>query len=299
MPEAPDEGSLPDIVCLMGTGRSGTTILEILLANNPGFFGIGEAVHIFKDGFMRNVQCSCGAAARDCLVWSEVKRRSGWNDEGNERHDALFRQYGWHSRFPLLALGLDSRTAREEFREINRGLFNAVQSCRNASVVVDSSKYAGRALSLARLFPGRVRVICVTRSPVGLIKAFRKNDAGEQLPKSPLETLVYYVYVLACLRIAAWLLGKRVLHVRYDELAREPVAVLDRVGRFLGRDLGASMKKVSRQECLEIGHIVTGNRIRLEGRIVFRPTSREELLDGREERIVAWLMDSYRRALRL
>jgi hypothetical protein len=299
MPEAADEGSLPDIVCLMGTGRSGTTVLEVLLANNPGFFGIGEAVHIFKDGFIRNVQCSCGAAARDCGVWSAVRRRCGWTDAKDERHDALFRQYAWHSRFPVLALGLDSRASREEFREVNRCLFSTIQSLCHAMVVVDSSKYAGRALTLSRLFPERVRVICVTRSPAGLIKAFRKSDAGEQRSKSLFATCMYYFYVLACVRITSWGLGKRVLHLRYDDLAREPVAALDRIGRFLGRDLGNSMRKVSDHEWLEIGHIVTGNRIRLDGRIVFRPTSREERLDGPRERLVAWLMNAYRRALGL
>jgi hypothetical protein len=154
-------------------------------------------------------------------------------------------------------------------------------------------------LTLARLFPGRVRVISVTRSPSGLIRAFRKNDAGEQLSKGLFATCVYYFYVLACLRISAWRLGKRVLHLRYDELASEPIQALDRIGRFLGRDLGTSMRKVADHEWLEIGHIVTGNRIRLDGRIVFRPASREERLEGRRERLVAWLMNAYCRTLGL
>lgn len=299
MTETPGQASFPDIVYLMGTGRSGTTILEILLANNPGFFGVGEVTHIFGDGFVRNVSCSCGAPARNCRVWSDVRHQCRWTDDKDKEHDALFHRYAWHSRFPALALGLDSQVTRERFRTINRCLFSAVQSVSGAEVVVDSSKYAGRALALARAFPERILVICVTRSPAGLINAFRKTDAGEQRSKSLLAVCMYYAYVMLCLRFAIWRLGKRVLHLHYEELGSRPIEALGRIGRFLGRDLGPSMQKVSHNKWLGIGHIVTGNRIRLEGKIRFRSSADTERLAGRRERLVAWLMNACRRILGL
>ena len=46
------KNSIPDILYIMGPGRSGTTVLHILLANNPGFFGMGEITHVFRDAFL-------------------------------------------------------------------------------------------------------------------------------------------------------------------------------------------------------------------------------------------------------
>ena len=62
----------PRLIYVMGTARSGTTILEILLGNNPGIANLGEVSHIFAHGFIRNDDCACGHPARECPVWGEV-----------------------------------------------------------------------------------------------------------------------------------------------------------------------------------------------------------------------------------
>jgi hypothetical protein len=297
MADTAGKNILPAIVYVMGTGRSGTTILEILLANNPGVLGVGEVTHIFRDGFIKNVRCGCGALTRDCRIWSEIRHQCGWTNDDDERLATLFRRYAWHGRFPWLALGLDSRKERDAFLESNSRLFNAVRNVSGAEVVIDSSKYAGRALALARAFPHHVRIICVTRSPAGLIRAFHKPATDEQLPKTLPALSAYYAYVTLCLRIVTLLLGKRVLHVRYDDLAGKPVETLERIGTFLQRDLTAVIHKVAHNEWLNIGHIVTGNRIRHEGRVRFRAAAPEKGLVKRRERVAAWLLNGYRRIL--
>ena len=75
-----DARTLPQIVYIMGTGRSGTTILEVLLANNPGFTGVGEVHRVVRHGFLEDRVCSCGKSARQCEVWAQVLRDSGWSD---------------------------------------------------------------------------------------------------------------------------------------------------------------------------------------------------------------------------
>src|SRR5687767_4385545 len=52
--------SMPEILYVMGTGRSGTTILEVLLTNEEGITSTGEVKHIFRDAFVRDLQCACG-----------------------------------------------------------------------------------------------------------------------------------------------------------------------------------------------------------------------------------------------
>ena len=42
-----------NLLYIMGTGRSATTILEIILTNNPKITGVGEVTHIFRDRMNR------------------------------------------------------------------------------------------------------------------------------------------------------------------------------------------------------------------------------------------------------
>ena len=63
---------LPKVLYIMGTARSGSTILEILLSKGKGVFGAGELTSLIQDGFIENKQCSCGSSCADCDVWGRV-----------------------------------------------------------------------------------------------------------------------------------------------------------------------------------------------------------------------------------
>ena len=62
----------PMIIYIMGTGRSGTTILEVLLGSQDKVVQAGEITHIFKDGIQRSIACACGSLAEKCPLWGSV-----------------------------------------------------------------------------------------------------------------------------------------------------------------------------------------------------------------------------------
>ena len=293
-PQAAGGDDLPQVLYIMGTGRSGTTVLEILLTNNPGLAGVGEATHIFRDGFIGNDVCSCGLRARSCPVWSAVARRCGWKDDDVEGLAKLFHDVAWHSRFPGLMAGFLPDVQRARYRMVNACLFTAASTLTASPVLVDSSKYAGRALELARLFPEHLRVICLTRSPAGLAAAFAKPDTDEQRPKSLLAVLPYYLYTLACFRIVAWKLGPRLLKVSYEDFMSDPVETLQRIAQWSGLDLGHAIGSLRDDRWLEVGHMVTGNRLRRQWRIKFKPRVPINYQVGMMKQPVIWLMNRYR-----
>ena len=262
---------MPQVIYIMGSGRSGSTVLEILLANNPQIAGVGEVTHIFRDGFIDNVDCSCGHQMASCSLWSAVARHCNWGSKDFENLARLFHYVSWHSRFPILAAGLMPMDVMIQYKSVNACLFSAASFSTEASLIVDSSKYAGRALALVKLFPDDVRVICLTRSPASLVSAFNKTDAGEQKPKSLLAVFLYYIYTLACFRVVAWKLGSRLLKITYEDIMTRPVETLEKIGRWSGQDLGQVISAVRNARLLEVGHIVTGNRLRKQGKIQFTP----------------------------
>jgi hypothetical protein len=272
-PERAVSEGVPQILYIMGTGRTGTTILEILLANNPGMVGVGEAKHIFRDGFIRNLPCACGRAGLECELWSRVLEMSGWNLRECEDRGRLVEHVESHARFPFVWLGAARARSLERYRRTHETLFRAVGAITHAQVIVDSSKYAGRALLFARLFPDRVKVLCITRSAAGMLKAFQKVNDGEQRPKGRLAVAAYYLYVLACMRVVRRRLGERCFEITFEELNSDPAVVLARIERWSGWSLVCAREKVASGGLLSVGHIVTGNRLRRKGAVRFEPSA--------------------------
>jgi hypothetical protein len=294
--DAPASGNLPEILYVMGTGRSGTTILEILLANNPGVTGVGELKDIFKDGFLGSRVCACGRTGRQCAMWSRVLGRIGWDRNDCVRLDEVVAKLESHRIFPLLFLGLVGRRTWLQYRQAAEALFGAVGALTQSRVIVDSSKYAGRALALARLFPDRVRVLCITRSAAGILAAFAKPNE-EQRTKGIIAAAAYYVYALFCMRCVRSRLGERCFAIRFEDLNGDPATTLGAIEAWSGYSLAASRSRLSADEWFDTGHIVSGNRLRKQGRVKFAPSSTVNVLPGAAARLLARAMEAYRRLL--
>ncbi len=281
----------PKILYLMGTGRSGTTILEILLSNNPGIFGSGEITYIFKDGFLNNEICSCGNHALDCSFWKNVYQRCNWKRTELTSINSLFREIEWHTGFPKLFLNLIPPKKMSRYRDLNQKLFEAVQTASGQNIIIDSSKYAGRGLALSSLFPEKVKILCLTRSPRGLLQAFQKEAAEEQKPKGLIATFLYDTYVLFCCRLVAIRTRQKICHIRYDDLMDDYVGVLYKIKNRLGLNFSAVQEKIEYHNLLDVGHIVTGNRLRKKGKVKFKPEQTAKSLIGFPEKIVVLIMN--------
>jgi len=283
----------------MGTGRSGTTILEILLGNSPKICGVGEAVHIFRDGLQARKMCACGEPPDQCPVWSAVWRDGGWAPGDADVLCETQKAFSWHSRFPQLFLGLISRKSSRFFGQVNTSFINSAARVTSSNVVIDSSKYAGRALALFRYRDGPMKVICITREPAGLIKAFaRQTTEGEQLPKTPFKLLAYYVYTMTCLRLASLVLRDECRSITYEQLRSDPNATLQEIGEWSGIDFSESCKILGCNGTLRPGHMVTGNRLRMNSSIRFKKSvSQNAPLHG-SARVAELLMRFWRGLLR-
>lgn len=287
------DAALPEILYIMGTGRSGTTVLEVMLKDLPGVDGVGEITHLFRDGFDANKPCSCGQPARGCELWAGIIAHPRWQaGNGAQGTTRLFRRIEAHGRFAKTLVGAISGADREAYREANRALFQGAGQMTGARVLVDSSKYPARALQLWRSFPGRVRILAVSRGPAGLIKAFSKPHRDEQKPKPLSAAVVYYLYVIACMALVRWKVGNDCMTVRYESLRRDPEQVLLAVADWLGTDGRKTVAKLTDGGEFDVGHILTGNRLRHRRRIVFERS-------GGSHRQPSWLrlLDGYRRVM--
>src|SRR5262252_2040072 len=59
------------VLYIAGWDRSGSTILDRTLGQLPGFFSVGELVHLWEGGNSQ-VLCECGRSLKDCAIWHQV-----------------------------------------------------------------------------------------------------------------------------------------------------------------------------------------------------------------------------------
>src|SRR3989442_14068903 len=80
MPDATSDDQIPQpglrVLYIGGWGRSGSTLLDRMLGQVPGFFSLGEVREIWQSGLTENRPCGCGAPFPDCVLWTAVRQEA-------------------------------------------------------------------------------------------------------------------------------------------------------------------------------------------------------------------------------
>lgn len=249
-----DDPALPRIIYILGAGRSGTTVLGILLGNLPTVFYGGELV-----AWNRLAGLPVSERPDTVELWETVATRV----PDRERHHAVDFWAGLEHHSALLRPDrlLDPQLRREH-EKVNLDLFRAIRGVTGCEVLVDSSHYPLRAWRLRRMRGADVRIVHMVRDPRQVIDALQKPEQ-RRVPMHPAQANLYCLAVailsrLVLLRVPA---DQRVT-VRYEDLTRDPQSVLDRLASFIGAD--PSHVDI---DDLAVGPLFLGNRLRHQARL--------------------------------
>lgn len=174
-----------EVVFVASMSRSGSTLVDMLLGQQAGFWSGGELKHLWTRGLKDNVVCTCGQCFYDCPFWIEIGRRGygGWENVDVERHLANRARVERHRYLPLLIKPTKKFSAHLEpvLSDLD-SLYRALQEVTQTDVLVDSSKDPPYLLLLRHL--GRpLRQIHMVRDPRGVVYSWRKltprNDGSE------------------------------------------------------------------------------------------------------------------------
>jgi len=201
-----------DIIYIMGSGRSGSTLLSNMLGTQAEIVCSGE-VYNYKNFFESAVSkarlCSCGEKLNECGYWRTVREKikavSG---------DALVDLKDTHLK---------------TFAENNYTLFSAMKETSNKSIIVDSSKRHYRLKLLLKSKKFRITIVHLVRDA----RAYSYSNllTGREKGKSDLE---YYKKLLEWqkknLGIKA-IYGRNpgYIMVRYEDLVEDYSKELSRV----------------------------------------------------------------------
>ena len=305
------------LVFVGGMGRSGSTLIERLLGELPGFCSIGEIVHLWRRGLLENERCGCGRPFSECGFWAEVGAEAfgGWDRLDTEQVLRLKDEVDRTRFLPVLLNGAreDRLAARcDRYTEFYHRLYAAVSRVSGARVVVDASKHASLAACLRRRYGARMRLLHVVRDPRAVAHAWGKRvvrpDATEASSEPEMarysagRSAVQWMAQNATFDALARL-GTPTLRVRYEDFVADPTGEFARVASFAGYagETGGGngpLEAEGGQARLTEGHAVSGNPMRFAaGRIGVRADHgwREALAPWRRHLVTAVTSPSRRR----
>lgn len=270
------------VLFIGGYGRSGSTLLDRVLGQVPGFRSIGELRHVFQEGFLENRRCGCGIHFRECDFWRAVTDRAfgALTPAELDEMAALKRRVDRWWLAPLLGWRLGpARTRRDvdAYRDVLRRLYAAIAAESGARVLIDSSKDVSHGYALRGLEDELdLHVLHLVRDPRAVAFSWQRKKfnpgAGRPMNRySLLRTSAEWTAINALTRLHRRT-GARYAALRYGDFAADPGAAVDRVLDFLGEP--GRPNPVDRDHTVHLAadHTAAGNPNRFRrGAVEIRP----------------------------
>jgi len=292
------------VVYIAGAGRSGSTLLAMLLGTLPGCVSVGELRHLWMRGVTLNQLCGCNRPFHDCPFWHEVGDRAfgGWDAAPAARMVSLQRQVDRFRRLPsvsMLRFAPHRRAFADEYVGVMSQVYRAISQVSGADTVVDSSKSATYALLLARMPDVDPRVVHLVRDSRAVahswtrMRAMPEVSGDEQYMATfgPVKSSAVWAGNNAALDLIDNLGGVRSTRLRYESLVRGSPAELHRLADALGLPEADVSTLRGPEVPLGVQHTVAGNPARFaRGGIVLRPDEEwREGMAARDRRVVGFL----------
>jgi hypothetical protein len=261
------------VLYIGGQGRSGTTLLDRMIGQVPGYFSVGEVVHLWAHG-LAGERCGCGRAFQDCPVWSDIGRKAfgGWDSIDAKALVSLQRSVDRSRYVPgMLTPAWPAYQRRlSEYQGFLEQLYTAISEVADGRVVVDSSKHPSVAFLLRRMPSIDLRVVLMVRSSHGVAYSWTKVvekpevvDRVVHMPRyRPVRSAVWWTCYNGMFQALA-ALGTPTVVVQYEKLVSEPEAQVRRVlGLYEDDTRPLDFFRGADEVELRPTHTVSGNRIR-------------------------------------
>ena len=264
----------PRVLIIVGSGRSGSTLIERALGEVPGVAPLGETVHMWERGVRDSELCGCGQPFGTCPFWQSVGQVAfgGWHQiDAQVAIDD--RQAVVRTRFIPELLGPSVRSGwrlrRDRLTRRLQATYEAAQTVSGATLLVDSSKMPAYAALLTRVVD--LRCLYVVRDPRGVAWSWSKEvtrpevvDASSQMHRyTPRQSAWWWSTFDAAVRSMARI-GIPTHTVRYEDFVSDPRESIRDVLAFAGHptDDARLAHLESAQVTLGPAHLVAGNPMR-------------------------------------
>ena len=264
-----------EVAYIASAAHSGSTLLDLLLNNNPRVQSVGEVHRLSRLARDNAEPCTCGRPVARCPFWLRVQATGqaalGLPDTAPLllEKDPMFTSRGMGPvrqavEKALLVAGhgglyrLGARlAARGHLTAAANSYFwyEMLHRTVGARIVVDSSKDARRLKALYLARPERFRLIFLVRDGRAVAASEMRREGTGIVAASRAWAEASRKLYLAQLTIPR----SRKITVRYEDLCQQPAAVGRRICAFLGIEFDEAMLTLKK----EAAHNISGNPMRM------------------------------------
>lgn len=306
----------PIVLFIAGLGRSGSTLVDRVLGEVPGYQSLGEVVHLWQRGLIDNERCGSGEPFRESAFWTKVGHAAfdGWDQIDPVEVLELQLTVDRTRHVPLLAwpqLRPGFQAQIDRYAGLLSRVYRAAAEVSGARVLIDSSKHVSTGTFL-RHVPGiNLRMVHLVRDSRGVAYSWGKvkprPEAGDDAlmaRSSPSQAAGWYLVQNLLVEATR---TKRVprLRVRYEDFTADPETVVRRLLAFTGDGDAPLTHLDGNQVTLGPNPNVGGNPMKLEaGPItIAQDDAWRRAMPRRDQRLVtgltAPLLIAYRYPLRV
>jgi hypothetical protein len=290
------------VVYIAGYGRSGSTLLDLLLGRRPGWFSLGE-FRLFWHAVRDDWRCGCGADVATCAVWADVLAKADLDDPEHVR-DLLrdLRTTLRIRRVPGLvepALLGRRRAAHARAVAALSAVYRSAVDVTGARILVDSSKDPLYGLVLARTQGVRLHVVHLVRDSRAVAWSWQRKrlrpEIGNTEAYMPLRSATRTSLDWDLRNALTHLLGRRASsysRLTYEALVDDPDAAVEAIASAIDASAPADAAASP-----QLGnHTVAGNPMRFDATLSVRADDEwKSGLSDRDRRIVSTLTWPLRR----
>lgn len=289
------------VVYILGSGRSGSTVLDTVLGNHQEMESLGELSRLPRNGWINGEFCSCGTRVTECDFWKKV--RAEWEkttpDYSLEKY--LAAQEGFLRFRYLPKLLFQHFFPSKEFQQFvaaTENLYFSIAKTNGSSLLVDSSKSPAVALALCSAKRLDFRVLHLTRDARGVAysqkASFEKDEkAGlerDLRPRSVLRTGFFWnITNLLSGFVRSRLPHASSVRIRYEDFMRDPRKTLEQIATCIGLPLEELAEKIEQGEEFSVGHNVAGNRLRMAGSVRLSPDTKWVKMLSSKDKALVWI----------
>ncbi len=245
-------GSNTDLIYIAGDDRSGSTLLDMMLAGHSQITSLGEAhqLRAFVTGnrdfypSVHELVCFCGRSLDECSFWKKVAENIDRPLDSLElkpfylRQDhanifsKLLKKFLWVSlqAYPGIydSRMIDKLLDGPKIAQDSFSLYDAVARVTGSRYVLDSSKSPLRLRSLIHEAPERIKLVNLFRDPRGVV--YSKSKRGIAIRKAArhwqqkTKQMLHYSHALP---------PQNVLQVHYESLCLNTETEIRRICDFL------------------------------------------------------------------
>ncbi len=233
---------------ISGIGRSGSTLLDLIISSNPKTFSVGEVYKFYT--FHKKTKCACGKNIKDCDFWENVSKKKV----------KIVNHMNLKDYQKIIFNLLNPFTGKIEFENTsnNKDLIKLIKDHnKNVELIVDSSKEIGRLIELHNDYDESFYNIIIIRDPRATAYSFSTKTQSKG--KNYYVALFKWMIMNTLLYLYIRKYKPNTLLISYKNLCENPNKEIDRIERLINIEIPKDyVKKIQN---LKNYHNFGGNRI--------------------------------------